>query len=500
MSWLDSAIAVVSPKLAYERVAWRQAQEALRNYDAGLDDRLNSSWRATSTGTAEQTDGFYRDTLRNRARDLERNSDMAESVILAFEKNIIGSGFKLQATTDSEDLNDEIEALWKEWTKPKNCDVTSQQSFNEICRMVVRRKKIDGGVLIIKRYSDDNKIPLTLQVREVDDLDSMLNSNGTANRIVNGIEYTPYNKPVAYHLKTYDPSGLYLQAPEKIDAKDVIFLWNKRRPSQIREVSEMAPTLTRIRDVNSYMEAVSIKERVAACLSAFIKRSIPSGGFGRSATSAKEQSYSGKTLSPGMIMELNPGDDVAVVTPPGQGASAADFIRLQNRLIGAGQGLSYETVSRDMSQTNYSSARQGLIDDQKTYEIEQEYLIDHMLNEIYEAFLESIVLANLVKIKDFWSNKEKYLSHNWTSPGMKWIDPQKEANANKIALDTGQTTLSDVAASQGKDWKELIDQRAREITYMQLKGVMTNEEENGNSENVTDTKPNDDDETESDDE
>lgn len=477
MSFLDNVIGLVSPKKQYERLAWQKAQEELRNYDAGETDRLNASWRTTSTGTAEQTDGFYRDTLRNRSRDLERNSDMAESIILNFEKNIIGTGFKLQATTKNEELNKKIEELWKEWKKPKNCDVTAQQSFDEICRMVVRRKKIDGGIIIVKRYTDDGMLPFALQIREVDDLDTMMNSSQDGKRIVNGIEYNSYNRPIAYHLKTYDTSGLYLQKSERIESKDIIFLWTKRRPSQIREVSEMASTLNRIRDVNSYMEAVAIKERVAACLSAFIKRALPTGGYGRdSAKTVKNSSYSGKTLSPGMIMELNPGDDVAVVTPPGQGSSAADFIGLQQRLAGAGQGLSYEAVSRDMSQTNYSSARQGLLDDQKTYEIEQLFLVDHMLTDIYESFLISAVLSGKLIIRDFWNNQKEYLKHSWTSAGMKWIDPLKEANANKVALESGQTTLAEIAASRGSDWKDVIDQRALENEYAASKGVSINAE------------------------
>nr|WP_201787697.1 phage portal protein [Rummeliibacillus stabekisii] len=127
---------------------------------------------------------------------------------------------------------------------------------------------------------------------------------------------------------------------------------------------------------------------------------MPQGGYGRTGTTTKDKNYQGKTLSPGMIMELNPGDDVAVVTPPGQGSTAAEFVRLQQRMTGAGQGLSYEAISRDMSQVNYSSARQGLLDDQKTYEIEQEYLVNHMLSEIYESFLISAVLE-LSKLKIF---------------------------------------------------------------------------------------------------
>ena len=68
-----------------------------------------------------------------------------------------------------------------------------------------------------------------------------------------------------------------------------------------------------------------------------------------------------------MIKELNAGDEVQVVNPTGQGSDATSFTKLQQRMIGAGQGLSYEATSRDMSETNYASARQGAIEDEMTY-------------------------------------------------------------------------------------------------------------------------------------
>nr|WP_201787698.1 phage portal protein [Rummeliibacillus stabekisii] len=163
--------------------------------------------------------------------------------------------------------------------------------------MVVRRKKIDGGIILVKRYTAEGTVPFSLQIREVDDLDTMLNSNADK-RIVNGIEYTPFNKPIAYYLKKYDVTGLYIQDSERIEAKDVIFLWNKRRPSQIREVSEMAPTLSRIRDVNSYMEAVSVKERVAACLSALLNELCHKVGMAEQVPLQKIKIIKGKLYHP----------------------------------------------------------------------------------------------------------------------------------------------------------------------------------------------------------
>jgi lambda family phage portal protein len=181
--------------------------------------------------------------------------------------------------------------------------------------------------------------------------------------------------------------------------------------------------------------------------------------------------YKQKTISPGMIMELSPGDEVSAVTPSGQATSARDFITTQQRLAGSGQGLSYEAVSRDMSQVNYSSARQGLLEDQRTYGMWQQFLIEHLCMEVYTEFIISAVLSGQLKIPDFWSNKRKYLKHMWICPGWSWIDPYKEANANKIALETGQDTLSQICAEQGHDWKDVMKQRAKEIKMQQDLGI-----------------------------
>ena len=70
--------------------AWRATYNELRNYDAGNNSRLNAGWRAANY-SAEMTDRTSRDTIRARARDLERNSDIANSLISAYKRNVIGA-------------------------------------------------------------------------------------------------------------------------------------------------------------------------------------------------------------------------------------------------------------------------------------------------------------------------------------------------------------------------------------------------------------------------
>ncbi len=100
MSWLDNFIGWISPEWGARREAWKLTLEEYRNYDAGDYSRGNANWRVINQ-SAEFTDRFSRENVRARARDLERNSDMMNSVVRAYTRNVIGGGYTLQARTDN---------------------------------------------------------------------------------------------------------------------------------------------------------------------------------------------------------------------------------------------------------------------------------------------------------------------------------------------------------------------------------------------------------------
>ena len=124
-----------------------------------------------------------------------------------------------------------------------------------------------------------------------------------------------------------------------------------------------------------------------------------------------------------------------------------------------------------MSQSNYSSARQGIIEDGQTYIEDIELVQEVIMDEVYETFVISGVLSGLFNIPGFWEGKRRYLKHEWVAPPKKWIDPLKEATATKIALQTGQKTFQQIAAENGKDWKEQIDETVAVLDYARKKGM-----------------------------
>lgn len=474
MNFLDNVIGMLSPRRACEREAWRIEWKQMRGYDAANHGRMNAGWTVHNE-SAEYTDKNKRDTIRARARDLERNSDVVNAILHAYKRNVVGKGYTLQAKTGDDELDEKIEHAWREWTKAKNCDVTGEQSFSQIMRMAINRKKVDGGILFIFRYTDEGITPFKLQAIEVDELDiNQIVPRKKGNTVVGGIEYNPYRRAVGYYINRYDIEGWKTLDSVYVDAKDVYFFKVKNRPSQIREVSDLAHVLTRVRDANEFITAVSMKERIAACLSVFIKRAIPSGGYGRSGIKTETgMSYEGKTLMPGMIQSMGAGDEIQVVDPKNAGADATQFLKIMQSLIAAGEGISYEALSRDMSSATYSSARQNAIEDEATYAEDVELLMAFM-SEVYERFLKSCEISGAIRIAGFWENQEKYINHSWTKAPKKWIDPSKEATADQVALQSGQKTFQDFCAEKGKDWKEAVRQMAELQNYAAEYGVDIN--------------------------
>ena len=97
-------------------------------------------------------------------------------------------------------MNARVEKLWKEWCKKQNCDVTGTQNFNAMMRMAIQRKKIDGGILFLKRYTAGGLMSFKLQALEVDELDIVAISPKTKG-----------NKAVSYTHLAVEPKKNFLK-------------------------------------------------------------------------------------------------------------------------------------------------------------------------------------------------------------------------------------------------------------------------------------------------
>lgn len=465
---MDDIVSVFSPEAAVKRRNWRIAYGG---YEAATPSRKDLPFM--NDGRAEQFNSASRTAVRARVRNIERNSDVASSILCTLESNIVGSKLNFQAASKDKAFNKVVEELFNEWQHSENCDITGAQNLTEITKMIVRRWVIDGGILIT--YCYDKKMPygIQLQLREVDDLTTDNNPLlESGNMICNGIELTRYGKPVAYYLNQYTPGGIEDLAPERIEASRVDFLWTKQRPTQYREMSNLAKSAVRITDLEDYNDAVAFQQKTAACTSAFIETDNFNTAPGRPVNNDRGSKIS--DLQAGSIRYLKPGEKVKPFIPTGQAAEVENYIITQLRMISAGQGLSLESATRNVERVNYSSARQNMLADQKTYKDVREFLIEHFLRKMYKRFVQACYLMGKLDGTSFDINNPDYYKCKWLTEGMPWIDPLKEANANNIQLGNGGLSFQKFCADNGVDWRERLEEMKEVQDYCDELGVKLN--------------------------
>jgi capsid protein len=89
----------------------------------------------------------------------------------------------------------------------------------------------------------------------------------------------------------------------------------------------------------------------------------------------------------------------------------------------------------------------------------------------WEMVLEEAFLRGEFDAKDFYGNRHEYCRAMWIGGGWGWVDPVKEVEASRKAVDYGLSNLAEECAAQGRDWEENLAQLAREQAVAKELGV-----------------------------
>jgi lambda family phage portal protein len=147
---------------------------------------------------------------------------------------------------------------------------------------------------------------------------------------------------------------------------------------------------------------------------------------------------------------LPPGTDVRFSEPAAVG-DTVPFLQLQLRSVAAGLGVPEYLLTGDLSQANYSSLRAALVEFRTRLEQLQHSVIVHQFcRPIWRAWIVTEVLAGRLA-----GDLEELLSCEWITPATPWVDPQKDAEAARLALAGGLTSRRRVVASLGWDVEAL---------------------------------------------
>gem|GEM_PF-1785457 len=155
-----------------------------------------------------------------------------------------------------------------------------------------------------------------------------------------------------------------------------------------------------------------------------------------------------ETFEPGMIEYLPAGKDVRFAAPASSGGYP-EYMRLQLHAIASGLGLTYELLTGDLSQVNYSSIRAGLIEFRRRMEaLQGQVLIPGLCNPVWRRFVEVTQAVDSLPAGNF--------GVEWTAPRFEAVDPLKDAKADIMSVRAGFMTLKEAIARNGYDPSDVL--------------------------------------------
>lgn len=461
---------------------------ALRSnqYAAAKIDRLTAGWLGVS-GSADMVTSTSITRARARSRQMAMDNDYFRRFLKLCRTNVVGpKGIGLQVRSIDKKTKEEIvfdeyaneliETGWYDWAKLKNCSVDKRLSWIDIKQLIIETVAKDGEALVreIRGRDSGNEYGYALQLIEMDHLDENYNDKlANGNRIRMGIEFNKWNRPVAYYLLTNHPTdssaagiGTGKKHYERVPAEEIIHLFTPERISQSRGMPWTHSAMRRLKMLGGYEENELVAATVSASKMGFFKPGEDGATYEGSGT---DEQGPVTEAEPGIFETLPPGMDFVAWDPQHPTSGFNLFVKAMLRGAASGLGVSYNTLANDLEGVNFSSIRQGALEEREMWKMLQTWMIEHLCTRVFESWLTMALTTQKIPLP--LAKFEKFNRPMWRPRGWQWIDPLKEVNSQRAAMDAGIRSGQDVANEQGQDIEEVYAQLAREKRLREKYGL-----------------------------
>ncbi len=446
-----------------------------RNFQSALVNNLTAGWSTNTIGI----DSLIRSNLKAlkaRSREQVNNNDYLIRFLGLVKQNVVGQGFSFQSRVVNFDgsqdtaANNAIEKAWKDFCKRDNCDIEGRLNLTEMTKLYISTVAEDGEV-VLRKYNEGK---YNFQLRFIDsnsidfDYDTDL-KNGEYIRF--GVHFLESGKRKGYYFQDnnhLNPGRFFVPANEIIHEFVIL------KALQKRGIPWASTALLRLNMLGGYEEAALVNARVGASKMGFY--TTPDGD-----TDIGERQSDGSLVTDaeaGTFEQLPEGVEFTSYDPAYPSGEFDGFVKSSLRGISSGLNVSYHTLANDLSDVNYSSARIGELSDREVWKMLQDWVIESFLMPVFEEWL--IISLGTGTIKTVNGNKFPYNVEKFNAPVFQgrrwqWVDPQKEANAQKILIDNNLKSRSSVIREQGLDPDDVWLEIQREKEKMKELGITTTE-------------------------
>ena len=411
--------------------------------------RLAVEWFPENGMNGPYATSYHGELAVTKARKLEMSNPTINRFKFLLQHNVVGDGFMLKAAKRFTDL-------FLMWAGP---------TWTAFQREVIWNLARDGEAFILVSQ-EGPKLLDALKCKRSPNSDLAAPVSGW----VEGIRFDSQGNPISYAFgsRTYS-------------ASDIVHIFVRNTPEQVRGESWLAPCLNTLSSMDELSGQVIAHARSASNLRGFITSPedsafmVPVFGDTRTDEGAETARNMIAKLqgakNPGLVF-LPPGSEFVATNPDLSATTISPMFDTLLRLVAAGLGLSYAALTGDQTSANFSSLRFGRLDDVATYK-QHQHTLELAYDDLLRKFREQILKGGTSK----WS---------WSAPGFEYIEPVKEATANKILLEQGLTSKTRLLAEQGVEYETVLDERVRERQLEEEKGLAEPEPEPAEEEEESD--------------
>ena len=420
---------------------------------AGVTSPTLEDWMAGS-GSADNEILGGGSVLRNRARSLERDDPYIRRFLAKHCANVVGcNGFSLESMAGTRDpstgkiIPDKsarliIEDAWEEFKRAKNITVSGDMTYGELKTLSERACARDGGRLLrVVRNFNANSFGISFQLLEIDRIDARMDRRIGRNKVVGGIEFNQWARPVAYHLYDEHPGDVYSWNGGKrtrVTARNLNHRFYRDRAEQKHGASLASCAIVALRQLNKYTEAEVVAARTQACATI---------SWEKTAEYEEDEgddydTFENFELEPGG--SLNPGMGVKpnLLQPTHPNGNYDEFQKALTTGISAGLLMNYPMLSGDLQGVSYSGLREGKLDVQSMAKVFRKINIDLEERWMFEQWLEHMLVTGRLGLP--FEKFDQFNRAEFYGEGFPWVDPQKEVNATQTELEIGSDSLSRV--------------------------------------------------------
>lgn len=457
--------------------------------------------------------------IRARARDLVRNDPLAKNAVRMNRDAVSGSGLKLSLKIDwvtlglesIEAANEYQDHVTREWEAAVEsiefqADARRQRTFSQLFATVDQTDFVDGESLAVLELKPGVGLYQTcVNLIDVDRLETPIGVMDS-DTIRGGVERDIYGEPIAYHIREGHPSDIGLSSslralawkrvPRMTDwgRPIVLHTFDHQRPEQTRGVSEFAAAITPMRMLGQYNDTELQTAITQAAFAAVIKTEVDwSSAMNVLGTQAKGTNglwdlakshltnaadyYEGRdiTFNGSKIPHLLPNESLDVLRSTHPNANFEAFESAFIRKLAAGLGVEAHELGKNYREVNYSAARAALESVWRTYRARRVRLVTQFAMPYFGAWLEEAIALGTVPLppghSDFVAIRPYLVKGTFIAWGKPKVDHYKERQGEELGLAMGVETLEDITANDGRNWRDVIEQRAYERSFMVSRGL-----------------------------